>query len=137
MYTWGMFWFSKTVKTMRQREYFKGSSRLVHRFFFASGGPCARSGLRRPSGHGRRCALVYTTVFLSLHIMSTAVVVVGCLPITKLCWVGKHIPGKYYYETDELPNPRPTQTKKKKFRVAFGPLFPTANTFSGVRIDFK
>ena len=36
---------------------------------------------------------------------------------------------KYYYETDELPNPRPTQPKKKRLKVAFGPLFPTVNKF--------
>ena len=28
-----------------------------------------------------------------------------------------------YYETDELPNPRPTQPKKNRLKVAFGPLF--------------
>ena len=43
---------------------------------------------------------------------------------------------KYYYETDELPNPRPTQLKKIRLKVAFGPLFPTANNFSWVGIDF-
>ena len=37
---------------------------------------------------------------------------------------------KYDYETVELPNPRPTQPKKKKWlKVAFWPLFPTANNF--------
>ena len=43
---------------------------------------------------------------------------------------------KYYYETDELPNPRPTQTKKKKIKVASGPLFLTENIFSWVGIGF-
>ena len=43
---------------------------------------------------------------------------------------------KYYYETDELPNPRPTQPKKNMSNVAFGPLFPTANTFPWVGIGF-
>ena len=28
---------------------------------------------------------------------------------------------KYYYKTDELPNPRPTQPKKIRLKVAFGP----------------
>ena len=31
---------------------------------------------------------------------------------TKLCWVEKYIPGEYYHEPSELPNPRPTQPKK-------------------------
>ena len=41
-----------------------------------------------------------------------------------------------YYETDKLPNPRPTQPKKNRFKVVFGPLFPTANIFSLVGIGF-
>ena len=60
----------------------------------------------------------------------------GVLRFT-LCWVGKHIPGKYFDENEELPNPRPTQPKKKKrLKGAIGPLFPTANIFSWVGIDF-
>ena len=44
---------------------------------------------------------------------------------------------KYYYETVELPNPRPTQPLPKKgLKMAFGPLFPTANIFSWVGIGF-
>ena len=45
---------------------------------------------------------------------------------------------KYYYETDELPNLRPiTQPKKRnRLKLAFGPLFPTANIFSWVGIVF-
>ena len=35
---------------------------------------------------------------------------------------------KYYYETDELPNPRPTQNQEKSGEK-FGPLFSTANNF--------
>ena len=48
---------------------------------------------------------------------------------------------KYFYETDELPNSRPTQPKKRAkmafgpLFVAFGPLFPTANIFSCVGIN--
>ena len=42
---------------------------------------------------------------------------------------------KYYYETAELPNPRPTQRKTNRSKVAFGPLFSTANIFSWVGID--
>ena len=40
----------------------------------------------------------------------------------------------YYYETDKLPNPRPTQPKKKYVKkVAFGPLcfFPQQIFFVG------
>ena len=36
---------------------------------------------------------------------------------------------KCYYETGELPNPRPTQPKKNRSKVAFGPLFPTIKRF--------
>ena len=43
---------------------------------------------------------------------------------------------KCYCETDELPNPRPTQPNKIRLKVAFGPLFPTTNQFSWVGIDF-
>ena len=37
--------------------------------------------------------------------------IIVCLRFTKFCWVETHM--KHYYETDELPNPRPTQPKKK------------------------
>ena len=51
---------------------------------------------------------------------------IGCLRYTNLRWVGKTY--KYYNETDELPNPRPTHPKKNRVTgVAFKPLFPTAN----------
>ena len=43
---------------------------------------------------------------------------------------------KYYHETDEPSNPGPGQPKKEQVEVAFGPLFPTANNFSWVRIGF-
>ena len=61
----------------------------------------------------------------------------GCFGYTtKSCWVGEHIffskiPGKYYYETDELPDPRPTQPQEKN-RVKsgiFGTLFPYSKSF--------
>ena len=44
----------------------------------------------------------------------------------------------YYYETDELPNPRPAQNPRKiRVKVAFGPLFPTEELFvSWVGIGF-
>ena len=44
---------------------------------------------------------------------------------------------EYYYETDELPNPRLTKPKKKMVLTwKFGPLFPTANDFLWVGIDY-
>ena len=45
---------------------------------------------------------------------------------------------KYYYETDELPNPRPTQPNPRKIRlkVAFGRLSLTEIIFSWVGNDF-
>ena len=47
----------------------------------------------------------------------------------------KTYPSKYF-ETDELPNPRPTQPKKIRLKVAFGLLFPTEMNLSWVRIGF-
>ena len=47
----------------------------------------------------------------------------ACSRFTKLRWVGKHVNIKYYV-TDEPSNPkRPTQPKKIRLKVAFGPLF--------------
>ena len=43
---------------------------------------------------------------------------------------------QYYYKTDGLPNLRPTQPKKLRLKVAFGPLFPTAKNVPWVGIDF-
>ena len=57
-----------------------------------------------------------------------------CLRFTKLCWVGKHV------NISMKPTNSPTQgqsnPRKNRSRVAFGPLFPTANTFSWVGIGF-
>ena len=39
------------------------------------------------------------------------------------CWVGKHV--KYYYETDELPNPRPAQPKKNWAKSGIWATFPS------------
>ena len=36
---------------------------------------------------------------------------------------------KHYDETDELPNPRPTQPKKNRLKVAFGTLFSHSKYF--------
>ena len=45
---------------------------------------------------------------------------------------------KYYYETDELPNPKanPTQGKIRLKVWRWGHFFPKANIFSWVGIDF-
>ena len=43
---------------------------------------------------------------------------------------------KYYNETDELPNPRPTQPKKNYIKSGVWATFPTTNIFSWVGIDF-
>ena len=47
---------------------------------------------------------------------------------------------EYYYETDELPNPRPTQPKKKTINWlksgVWATFFHMQNIFSWVGIDF-
>ena len=45
----------------------------------------------------------------------------------------------YCHETDELPNPRPTEPKKIRLKVSFGPRFPTTNVFreSGLILYLK
>ena len=63
--------------------------------------------------------------------------VLGCLRYTKILLGWKTY--KYYYETDELPNPRPTQPKQKnRLKVAFlGHFFAHSKIFfSRVGIDF-
>ena len=58
---------------------------------------------------------------------------VRCLRFRKLSWVGKHINiimKATNSPTQGQPNPRTSRLK-----VAFGPLFPTANNFSWVGID--
>ena len=71
---------------------------------------------------------------------------VRCLRFTKLCWVEKHVkscdspnyvglknmyPDKKLLWNRRTPQPKanPTQEKKNRLKVAFGPLFPTANIF--------
>ena len=58
--------------------------------FFASGGP--PGALRGPCNRRRNTNALVRRV---------------CLQFTKLSWVGKTC--KYYYEADELTNPRPAQ----------------------------
>ena len=48
---------------------------------------------------------------------------VRCLLFTKLCWVGKYIPGKFYYETDNSPTQGELNPRKNRLKVTFGPLF--------------
>ena len=56
----------------------------------------------------------------------------GVLRFAKFCWVGKHI------NVIMKPTNSPTQPKKSccRLKIAFGPLFPTANIFSWVKIGF-
>ena len=43
---------------------------------------------------------------------------------TEFFWVGKHVPGKYQYETDELTQPKANPTQEKsRLKVAFGAIF--------------
>ena len=48
------------------------------------------------------------------------------------------VPGKYYYETDEFPNPRPTQPEKKKRQKKgrLGHFFPQQIISAWVGIGF-
>ena len=74
------------------------------------------------------------TVFPDFHILSW--IRSGCLRFTKFCWVGKHMKNTIY-ETDELPNPRPTQPKEKQVKGGIWATFsPRQNIFSWVGIDF-
>ena len=57
------------------------------------------------------------------------------LAIYRCCWIGVNI----CYETDEFSpatQGQPNLKKKKGLKVAFGPLFPTASSFTWVGIDF-
>ena len=64
-------------------------------------------------------------------------VLIRCFAILPNSVALENIRRKYYYETDELPNPRRTQPKnKQRLEVVFWPLFPTADNFSWVGIDF-
>ena len=47
---------------------------------------------------------------------------------TKFSWVGKHI--------NVIMKPTLANPRKTRLKVALGPLFPTANNFSWVGIDF-
>ena len=71
--------------------------------------------------------IVLVAVELGFLPLPVSVVIIGCMRCTKLCWVGKHMnvsmkptfaiyqimlgwkTYECYYDTDELPNPRPTQ----------------------------
>ena len=72
----------------------------------------------------------------SVGLLSRPPQLLGCLLCisTKLCWVGKHvtiITKPTNSPTQGQPNPR-----KNRLKVAIGPLFPTANDFSWVEIEF-
>ena len=52
--------------------------------------------------------------------------------LTLLGWK-TYVPGKYYDKTDEPPNPRPTQNKKKQLKGGrLGPFFPQREFFRGL-----
>ena len=54
-------------------------------------------------------------------------IILGYLRSTKFCWVGKHV--NIFHETDELPNPRPTQPRKTRLKVTFWATFSHGNFF--------
>ena len=72
---------------------------------------------------------IYYTIFAK-HIWSWLL----CSPVNRVFAIYQILLGwktcKYYYETDELPNPRPTQPKKKSgWKWRLGHFFPTAKWF--------
>ena len=62
----------------------------------------------------RRGRWLYIVSMILLH-MIKVLVLVGCLRFTKILLGWKT--SKYDYETDQLPNPRPTLPKKKKVKA--------------------
>ena len=58
---------------------------------------------------------------------------VRCLRFTKFCWVRKHL---NIIKPTNSPTQRQPNPRKNRLKVAFWPLFPTANKFSWVRIGF-
>ena len=74
-----------------------------------------------PTGHS-------SEFWLSGMVGIVLLVLVGCSRCTRLCWVAKHA-NVLTYETDELPNPRPTHPKKNQVESGIGGhLFPTASS---------
>ena len=71
-------------------------------------------------------------MFLSTKGILLISMLIACMRFTKLCWVEKHI------NVIMKPTNSPTQPKKSccRLKIAFGPLFPTANIFSWVKIGF-
>ena len=59
--------------------------------------------------------------------------ILGCLQFTKLCLVAKHV--NIFMKPTNSPTQGKPNPRKIRLKVAFGPLFPTANHFSWVRID--
>ena len=84
----------------------------------------------------------FQKTFTSFHLLCEAHDTLGIPSLACLRYipnsVGLVTTCRYCYETDELPNPRPTQPKKIFFRLkrAFEPLFPTANNFSFFGLGF-
>ena len=74
---------------------------------------CQRKSPRKLApARGVWCAIIWSWVLHGgIYHDANAITILGCLRCyTKLCWAGNA--HKCYYETDELPNPRPTQPKK-------------------------
>ena len=60
--------------------------------------------------------------------------VLGCLRYTILSWVGNNM--NIILKTSNSPTQCQPNPRKIRLKVAFGQLFPTANSFSWVRIVF-
>ena len=52
---------------------------------------------------------------------------IGCLRYSKLCWVGKRV--NIIMKPTNSPSQGQPNPRKSRLKVAFGPLFPTANCF--------
>ena len=78
----------------------------------------------------RSCSLV-----ASDHIRHPDILRIRVFAICQIMWGWESY--KYYYETDEFPNPRPTQPKKNSVKSGvFGHFFQHQKCFSWVRIGF-
>ena len=96
-----------------------------------------------PSFSGRTYVRMYRGLCSRRYLVATIrgriggipqVAIVRCLRYTKLCSDGKHVSIMMKPTNSPIqgqPNPR-----KNRLKVAFGPLFPTANNFSWVGIGF-
>ena len=81
---------------------------------------------------------IFTLPARSVHIRLWPVLrlllLIGCLRFTTLCWVGKHV--NVIMKPTNSPTQGQPRPRKVRFKVAFGPLFPTESIFSWVGIGF-